>query len=332
MEAIFIKKGGNLNVIEAGEMPTPEIQNEHQVKVKILAAGINPIDTKIRNSPERFPVTLPCILGCDAAGVIEQVGKAVTNFKAGDEVYFSQPGFNHRQGTYAEYTVVDASLLAHKPNSLSFEQAAAAPLVLITAWEALYDRARIKPSDRVLIHAGAGGVGHVAIQLARLAGAHVATTVSSPEKAEFVSRLGAEKTIFYKEENIESEIMQWTEQTGVDVAFDTIGGEVLISCFSCTRNYGDVVSILQPSDKTDWSEARKRNLRFSLELMLSPVMLEDAAGKQHQGNILKQCANLFNSSKLQLPMIKTYPFAQAAKAHQYLEQQHPYGKVVLTRD
>ncbi|MDH5572219.1 MAG: zinc-dependent alcohol dehydrogenase family protein [Gammaproteobacteria bacterium] len=332
MKAIYITQGGNSRALHAGELPTPEIQHNKQILVKIQAAGVNPIDTKIRNSPERFPVTLPAIPGCDAAGIVQAVGSNITNFKPGDEVYFSQPGFNNRQGTYAEYVTVDASLVALKPENLSFEQAASMPLVFITAWEALYDRAGMKTGQKILIHAGAGGVGHIAVQLAKIAGTEVCTTVSTNKKANFVKQLGADNIVLYKNNPVQEAIMTWTGNEGVDIAFDTVGGPVLESCFACTKVYGDVVTLLQPDVNINWTEARKRNLRFSMELMLSPVMLELEKAKQHQGNILRQCTELFEAGKLQTPHIKVYSLADAANAHDYLEQQHPMGKVVLTID
>ena len=258
MKAVYFEKGGATDVLQYGDFNTPDQCGDDQVLVHIKAAGINPIDIKIRSVPGRFPVSSPVIPGCDGAGIVEAVGNKVNDFKPGDAVYFSQPGFNLRQGTYAEYALVDSSLLAIKPSSLSFEQAAAAPLVLITAWEALHDRARITADQTVLIHAGAGGVGHVAIQLAKLAGASVMTTVSSPEKAAFVERLGADKSINYKAQDVVTEVLNWTAGKGVDVAFDTVGPAVLQNCFDCVKPYGDVVTILQPAADTDWSEARKR--------------------------------------------------------------------------
>ncbi|MBP9100358.1 MAG: alcohol dehydrogenase catalytic domain-containing protein [Nitrosomonas sp.] len=151
MKAIYFNAGGTTDVLQYGEVESLSQCGDKQVLIRIKAAGINPIDCKIRTAPQRFPVTFPVIPGCDGAGIVESAGKQVKNFQPGDEVYFSQPGFNNRQGTYAEYVLVDASLLALKPRSLSFEQAAAAPLVFITAWEALHDRARITKGQTVLI-------------------------------------------------------------------------------------------------------------------------------------------------------------------------------------
>jgi NADPH:quinone reductase len=332
MKAVYIEHGGGLEALRVGDLPDAKISRDDQVLVRVKAAGVNPIDTKIRAAPERFPVSLPAILGCDAAGVVEAAGDLVSGFTPGDEVYFCQPGFQDRQGTYAEQVAVDAVLVAHKPPSLSFAEAAAAPLVLITAWEALHDRARIRLDQRLLIHAGAGGVGHVAIQLAKQAGAQVAVTISNDEKAAFARQLGAERAINYRSEDVTAEVMAWTDREGVDTAFDTVGGAVLDSCFTCVKPYGDVVTILAPSADTDWGEARKRNLRVSMELMLSPVMLGLEAAKQRQADILRECATLFDQRRLRIVIAERFPLSQAAAAHACLEQQHPMGKVVLTLD
>lgn len=332
MKAICFSEGGGSDVLHSAELPAPALTRDDQVRVALRAAGVNPVDIKIRSAPERFPVTLPAIPGCDGAGIVTAAGDAVTAFAPGDEVYFSQPGFHGRQGTCAGEVVVDGPLLAHKPASLSFAEAAAAPLVLITAWEALHDRARIQPGQRVLIHAGAGGVGHVAIQLARLAGASVAATVSSETKAALAARLGAECVINYREQDVAAAVMDWTANQGVDIAFDTVGGGVLDSCFECVKPYGDVVTILQPSAETRWQEARLRNLRFSMELMLSPVILGLEAGKRHQGDILQRCADLIDQHSLRVIVAERFPLAQAGAAHDLLERRHPAGKLVLEID
>ena len=329
MKAIYFDQGGTTDVLRHGDITTPSKCAENQVLVRIKAIGINPIDCKLRAAPQRFPVTFPVIPGCDGAGIVEAVGTKVSGFEPGNEVYFSQPGFNARQGTYAEFVLVDASLLALKPRALSFEQAAAVPLVFITAWEALHDRARVAPDQIVLIHAGAGGVGHAAIQLAKLAGTRVITTVSNEEKANFVKQLGANLIINYRTQDVIAEVMRWTDGNGVDVAFDTVGPKVLQSCFQCVKPYGDVVTILQATAETDWGEARKRNVRFSHELMLSPVLLELEQAKHHQAEILRQCATLFDNKKLSIAIARTFKLSEAATAQHFLEHNHPAGKVIL---
>lgn len=329
MKAIYLEQGGGADVLRFGDVPDAVLTRDNQVLVRLKAAGINPIDTKIRAAPDRFPVEYPVIPGCDGAGVVEAVGAAVTGCAPGDEVWFSQPGFLGRQGTYAERVAVDAALIARKPDTLAFDAAAAAPLVLITAWEALHDRARVQPGQRVLIHAGAGGVGHVAVQLAKLAGARVATTVSSEPKAAFVRELGADKIIDYRRKDICEAIRDWTDGEGVDIALDTVGGSVLDGCVGCVRPYGDLVTILQPTESMPWGEARKRNLRFSLELMLSPVMLGLESAKRHQADILRECAALIDAHKLKIAVARRYPLERAADAHVCLEREHPVGKLVL---
>jgi NADPH2:quinone reductase len=329
MRAVCFDRGGGVDTLYSADVPEPVLKRDDQVLVALKAAGVNPVDGKIRAAPDRFPVSLPAVPGCDGAGVVTAVGDTVTAFSPGDEVYFSQPGFIDRQGTYAERVAVDAALLARKPASLSFAEAAAAPLVLITAWEALHDRTGIRSGQQVLIHAGAGGVGHVAIQLAKQAGARVATTVSNAEKADFVKRLGADHVINYRREDVKAAVLAWTGQQGVDIAFDTVGGAVLNSCFACVKPYGDVVTILQPGSDTPWSEARLRNLRFSMELMLSPVILGLESAKRHQGEILLRCATLFDQQLLKVAVAEQYPLEQAAQAQACLEQRHPMGKLVL---
>lgn len=331
MRAIYVSQGGAADVLQLGEMTQP-IPAPGQILVRVKAVGVNPIDCKIRATPERFPVSLPFIPGCDAAGIVEAVTEEVNGFEEGDEVYFSQPGFSPLQGSYAEFVAVDAALVAPKPKSLTFAQAAAAPLVLITAWEALHDRARIQPGQRIVVHAGAGGVGHVAVQLAKLADTKVLATISSEEKAGFVEQLGADQTVNYKKEDVNSRVMEWSDNQGVDVVLDTVGGDVLQDCFTYVKPYGDVVTILQPNSDINWSEARKRNLRFSFELMLSPVMLNIATAKRHQGRILAQCTELFDQQRLHIKVAQTFPLEDAVVAQQYLEQQHPAGKVVIVID
>jgi NADPH2:quinone reductase len=329
MKAIVAERSGGPEVLRLTEMPVPELK-PHQVLVQLKAVGINPIDYKMRRDLARFPVTLPAILGCDGAGVVVEVGREVGRLQVGDEVYFCQPGFNGRQGTYAEYAAVDEALVAKKPKTLDFVQAAAVPLVLLTAWESLYDRVKLEPGMKVLIQAGAGGVGHIAIQLAKLAGVEVATTVSTPEKAEFVGRLGADKIIRYREQEVVAEVSAWTSGAGADMAFDTVGGQVFVQCCACTKVYGEMVTILEPPKDFDWTLARVRNLKIALEMMLTPVLLELPKWQRHQGEILEQAAEWFDQGKLKIQIAKSFPFEAAASAQIYLETQAPLGKVVLT--
>ncbi|MEY3333496.1 MAG: hypothetical protein RLZZ176_1796 [Cyanobacteriota bacterium] len=328
MKAILMTAAGKPDVLELQEVPQP-IPINKEILVQILAAGVNPIDTKLRQRGTFYPEQMPAILGCDGAGIVEAVGSDVEKFHVGDEVYFCYGGLGGNAGNYAEYTIVDERFVAFKPKSISFAQAAAAPLVLITAWEALYERGRLEPGEKVLIHAGAGGVGHVAIQLAKLKGAEVATTVSSPEKANFVTKLGADKVIFYQETDFVTSALEWTNGEGVDLVFDTIGGDTFEKSFPAVRVYGDIVTILEPKANTVWKVARNRNLRIGLELMLTPMLLGNVEALIHHGEILQQCANWIDAGKLTIEVSQTFPLAEVAKAHAVIESGSVQGKLVL---
>ncbi|MFO5527541.1 MAG: zinc-dependent alcohol dehydrogenase family protein [Cuspidothrix sp.] len=328
MKAILMTAAGKPDVLELQEVPQP-IPTNKEILVQILAAGVNPIDTKLRQRGTFYPEQMPAILGCDGAGIVEAMGSDVEKFHVGDEVYFCYGGLGGNAGNYAEYTIVDERFVAFKPQSISFAQAAAAPLVLITAWEALYERGRLEPGEKVLIHAGAGGVGHVAIQLAKLKGAEVATTVSSPEKANFVTKLGADKVIFYQETDFVTSALDWTNGEGVDLVFDTVGGDTFEKSFPAVRVYGDIVTILEPKANTVWKVARNRNLRIGLELMLTPMLLGNVEALIHHGEILQQCANWIDAGKLTIEVSQTFPLAEAAKAHAVIESGSVQGKLVL---
>lgn len=319
---------GSTGVLQLQEVPTPSPGNT-ELLVKLKAAGINPIDTKLRNRGTFFPDKMPAILGCDGAGVVEAVGSNVTRFQVGDEVFFCHGGLGGHQGNYAEYTTIDEKFAARKPMSVSFAEAAASGLVLITAWEALYERGRLEPGERVLVHGGAGGVGHVAIQLAKLKGASVCTTISSQEKANFTRHLGADEVINYKQTDFVAAVLNWTNGEGVDVAFDTIGGETFYQTFPAVRVYGDIVTILEPDGNTVWKAARNRNLRIGLELMLTPMLLSMVEVQQHHAEILEQCGTWMEEGKLKIHVSHQLPLKDAAIAHQLLETGAMTGKIIL---
>ncbi|MBF1990241.1 zinc-dependent alcohol dehydrogenase family protein [Fischerella thermalis] len=330
MKAVLMTAPGNPEVLQLQDVANPSVSvGETELVVRLRAAGVNPIDTKLRKRGTFYPDQMPAILGCDGAGIVEAVGAGVKKFRVGDEVYFCNGGLGAHQGNYAEYTTVDERFAAHKPTSVSFAEAAAAPLVLITAWEALYERGRLEPGEKVLIHAGAGGVGHVAIQLAKLKGANVCTTVSSQEKADFVKQLGADYPILYKQTDFAQAALDWTGGEGVDLAFDTVGGETFHKTFPAVRIYGDIVTILEPDANTVWKIARNRNLRIGLELMLTPMLQGILEAQQHHADILAECARYIDAGKLKIHVSQELPLAEAAKAHQLIESGSTTGKIVL---
>ena len=329
MHSVIITKVGPPEVLEYQEIETPEIKSATELLIRIQAAGVNPVDTKLRQG--FYPMdNLPAVLGCDGSGIVEAVGPRVSHFKVGDEVYFFHGGIGPIQGNYAEFRTIEERFLAHKPESLNFTEAAAAPLALITAWEALYDRVQIKTGQSVFINAGAGGVGHLAIQLAKIAGANVCTTASTEAKANFVRSLGADMVINYREQDFVEAIMDWTEGKGVDVVMDNVGGEWIEKSFSAVAHYGHFVTLLLPDKETDWTIARQRNIGIHLENMLSPLLFDMQDAQKHQTFILEECAKHFDEGNLKIHISKSMPLAEAASAHAAIETGTTTGKIVLT--
>ncbi|MBE0468829.1 MAG: zinc-dependent alcohol dehydrogenase family protein [Methyloprofundus sp.] len=328
MKAVIMTKAGGPDVLEYTEIAEPEITIATQVKVKIHAAGVNPIDTKVRRMAMFYPDKLPAVLGCDLAGEVVAIGAGVTKFNIGDKVWACHGGLGGAQGCYADYSVLDQRWLSLMPKTL-FTTAAAAPLVLITAWGALFDRGRLQAGETVLIHAGAGGVGHVAIQLAKIKGARVITTVSSVDKAELVKLLGADEVILYSHENLLECVNKLTHGQGVDLVLDTVGSDVVAQSIPLTAYFGRIVTLLAIGD-IDLSEARVRNLSISFELMLTPMLRCLDKARDQQVVILKQCADLINAGELQVYVAQIMPLAEASRAHSQVEQGHGKGKVVLT--
>ncbi len=330
MLAVLMTRPGGPEVLKARELPRPELPSSQHVRVRLHAAGVNPLDTKLRKGGTYYPDRLPAVLGCDGAGVVDAVGSAVTRFRAGDAVYFFHGGIGGEPGNYAQYNVVHQDHLARIPENLSFTEAAAVPLILITAWEALYDRARLQPGECVLVHAAAGGVGHVAVQLAKLRGARVAATVRGAAKADFVRSLGADRVIDYPSEDFVQAALDWTNGAGVDAVFDTVGGETFCRSFAATKVYGHVVTLLQSAcDDKAIKLARLRNQAIHYELMLTPMHLGLTDARRVQTRILEEGARLIEQGKLKVRVSKELSLAQAAEAHRLIEAGHTTGKIVL---
>lgn len=330
MKVAMMTKAGGPDVLQLRELPIPTAQGR-QLLVRLKAAGVNPLDTKLRARGTYYPERMPAVLGCDGAGIVEETGPDSQRFKAGDAVYFCNGGIGGHPGTYAEYALIDERFAAPKPTSLSFAEAAAAPLVLITAWEALHERGRMQPEQHVLIHAGAGGVGHVAVQLAHIHDARVCTTVSGNDKVRFVGDLGVDYVVDYREHDFVDAVNEWSHG-GVELGFDTVGGTTFQRTVHCIRHYGDLVTLLQPGNDVDWKEARLRNLRICFELMLAPMVYRLTAAQENQAEILRRCADLFDAGKLRIHLAKTFPLEQAAEAHRMIEAGGMIGKLALVMD
>lgn len=328
MKAQVIQTFGNPSVFQIQDLPTPEVIPGH-VLIQVKATSVNPIDTKVRSGfvPAVAP-EFPAVLHGDVAGVVCAVGEGVSKFQVGDEVYGCAGGFKGTTGgALAEYMLADADLLAHKPKSLSMEEAAAIPLVAITAWEALFNRGKLAPGQNILIHAATGGVGHVAIQLAKWAGAKVYSTASSKEKLEIGARLGADVTINYLEESVQDYVQKYTNGKGFDIVFDTVGGENLDRSFEAAALHGTVLAIAARSTH-DLSPLHSKGLSLHVTFMLLKILNKES--RKEYGEILEKITNIIEDGKLR-PLLdpNIFTFDEVSKAHEHLESGKAIGKIVL---
>jgi NADPH2:quinone reductase len=331
MKAMLMTAAGSADALQLHDITKPELPSPHHLRVKLAAAGVNPVDTKLRAKPAYHPDKLPAILGCDGAGVVEAVGNEVARFKAGDEVYFCNGGIGDEPGNYAEYTTLHEEYCAAKPATISLQDAAALPLVLITAWESLVERINLQAGQTVLIHAAAGGVGHIAVQLAQHLGAHIAVTVGDSKKAGLARGLGAHKIINYREQDFVRETLSWTQGVGADAVFDTVGGETFLHSLNAARVGGKVVSILAtPLVASNVQTTRMRNLSLCYNLMLTPQVMNLHAERIRQRKILEQGAKLVEAGHLGVLISHRLPLEQAAAAHRLIEAGGMIGKIILT--
>lgn len=326
MRAMILTAYGGPEVLRLDELPEPAA-GPGQVLVRIHASSVNPVDVKSR---ALGPATAPApggVLGTDMAGVVEAVGAGVEGFAPGDAVYGCVGGVRGLQGTLADYVAADARLLAPLPQGLSFREAAALPLVTITAWEGLFDRAGLKPGESVLVHGGVGGVGHVAVQLAAQVGARVTATVSSPEKAAIARRLGAAEVVDYREEGPEAYVARLTGGHGFDLVFDSIGGANIAPSLAAAAVSGRVVTIVARGS-VELTAMHAKGLTLHAVFMLLP-MLHDR-GRARHGAILREAAALVAAGALR-PLLDAPRFTleQAAEAHRRLESGAAIGKVVV---
>lgn len=298
-----------------------------QVLVRIKASGVNPLDLKIRaGQAAHARQPLPAVLGLDLAGVIESVGEGVQGWAPGDEVYALATGIGGVQGSLAEFAVVDAQLLARKPGNLSMREAAGLPLVLITAWEGLVDRARVSAGQKVLIQGGAGGVGHVAVQIARAFGAVVFATGSAGQRG-IIEGYGA-TFIDYRETSVEDYVGQYTAGEGFDIVYDTVGGETLDASFKAVRIYhGHVLSCL------GWGQHALAPLSFrgaTYSGVFTLLPLLTGKGGEHHAEILRQAALLIDAGEVK-PLLhaRRFTLESAGEAHELLSSKAAQGRLVV---
>ncbi len=314
MQAVVLKGFGGPEMFEIQQIPKPT-PKVNQVLVQVHAASINPIDYQTRRGDYQDYMQLPAIIGVDVSGVVEAVGEAVTAFKPGDEVYYA-PRIFEDAGSYAQYNVVDESIVAIKPKTLSHTEAACFPIAGGTVWECLVTRANLQVGESVLIHAGAGGVGSLAIQLAKAMGAYVFTTCS-PRNHDLVKQLGADRVIDYKTEDYVEVIQRETDNQGVDVVFDTIGGKTIQQSLEILRSFGRLVSIVDIDTPQSLLAAWDRNL--SIHFVFNPIN----AAK------LDSLRPLIERGQLKPVIDSVMPWQDASQAIQRLEQGGVAGKIVL---
>ncbi|HET9959822.1 MAG TPA: zinc-binding dehydrogenase [Polyangiaceae bacterium] len=312
MKAMIIREFGGPERFESAEMPKPS-PAAGQVLVRLRAASVNPVDYKIRQAGSWARVPMPCILGYDAAGVVEAVGNAVTHLAPGDEVFYCARIFG-RQGTYAEYHVEDAEIVSRKPTHLSFEEAASLPLAAITAHDAVITFFGTKPGDTVLIHAGAGGVGAFAVQLAKAAGARVIATGRRENEA-LIRGLGADEVIDYRFVRFEDEVNRLTNQRGVDAAYDTVGGDTISRSIHCVRPYGKLATIVRVDGSINDMQIRNQTLYFGF--------MERTQAK------IQTLATLATRGQVRPLIDSVFPLDRVADAHRKIESGGMRGKIVL---
>lgn len=299
-----------------------------QVLVRIAASGVNPLDTKIAagKAAHAHPV-LPAILGIDMAGTVEAVGEGVDGFQPGDEVYGMTGGIAGVQGSLAQYAAVDAELLAHKPRNMSMREAAALPLVFITAWEGLVDRAGVKAGKTVLVHGGAGGVGHIAVQIARAFGADVYATGEASQR-EIIESYGA-TAIDFRASDVEDYVARHSDGEGFDIVYDTVGGPTLDASFRAARIYdGHVVSCL------GWGTHALAPLSFRAATysgVFTLLPLIRGKGRAAHGAIMREATRLVEAGKVKVRLNPAeYTLADVHAAHRFIIDGKADGKLVVS--
>lgn len=330
MKAFIVDRYGSKDGVRAGDMPEPELR-EDDVLVQIHAAGVNLLDAKIRDGEfKRFlPYRFPLILGNEVAGVVVRVGSRVRRFELGDEVY-ARPD-DDRIGAFAECIAIQEDAVAQKPKNLTMEEAASIPLVGLTAWQVLVERAQLSQGQKVLIHAGSGGVGTVAIQLAKHLGAIVATTTSTAN-LEWVKRLGADLVIDYRKDEFEHILQDY------DVVLNSLGAETLEKSLRVLKPGGKLISISGPPDP-DFAKERGLSWIVRLAMRLLSSRIRNKAKRHHvsysflfmraSGEQLREIGSLIESGIIHPVIDRVFPFAETKEALAYVETGRAKGKVVV---
>ena len=320
--------GGSEN-FKLDEVPDPPRPGDGQVLIKLAAASVNPVDTKLRAGGRDIAPEAPTILGCDGAGTVAAVGPGVSRFRDGDAVFGCMGGVKGHGGTYADYILADQRLIAPKPANLDMREAAALPLVTITAAEAL-QRSQVAGDTTLLVRGGTGGVGHIGVQLAKARGAYVVATVSSAEKAELALRLGADAAPNYREQSVEDIVQQQTGGAGFDAVFDATGRDDLPGAFSFARVQGQIAAIVT-AYTTDLSPMHAKGLSLHAVFMLLPMLT--GQGKEAHTEILENARDLAEAGRLRPHLdAERFTLETVPQAHDRLESGQAVGKLIIDID
>ena len=326
MKAMILNEYGESAEFKLTEVSQPSVKAGH-VLVRVAATSVNTVDTMIRLMGKDLPLSpdLPAVLGMDFAGTVEAVGESVTNFVIGDEVFGCAGGLSDLQGSLAEFMLADAKLIAHKPKSLSMREAAALPLVGITAYEGLH-RANVQAKQKVLVHGGTGGVGHVAVQLAKYFGAEVYATVSSKKQMSIVEQYGA-TAINYKTETVADYVAKHTDGVGFDIVFDSVGGANMCNSFEAAALNANVASTVAIVE-LDLTPVHFKGLSLHVIFMLIP-MLHNYKREVH-GAILASLSEIADAGALK-PLLdeKQFVLSDVANAYERLSSGQAIGKVIV---
>ncbi len=312
MRAMVISRFGGPSVFERQNVPPPQ-PGPGEVLVRVIASGTNPVDAKIRQAGSWAGIPFPAVLGYDVSGIVEETGPGVSAFKAGDEVFYTPEIFGNPHGSYAEYTIASAAIVARKPANLSHVEAAGIPLAGGTAWEAVIRRLQVRPGETLLVHGGAGGVGSFAIQFGRIAGARVIAT-ASPANHGLQKELGADNAVDYRASDVVDQIQHATGGRGVDASFDTAGGNVSLSTI-VTRAFGRIATILPPDGDLGALYTKNQTL-FGTFLT-------------REGERLTEMAPLFERGQARVIVDQVLPLEEVARAHERLGSGHGRGKIIL---
>lgn len=330
MKAMVINKFGGPEVFELMDIPKPEVKPGY-VLVRVMASSLNPLEIKLRSGllPE-FTPPFPAVLNSDISGIVVKIGENVELLKPGDEVYGFIGGMTDECGALAEYALVDEELLCRKPNNIDFKTAALFPLVGLTAYRAIMENSHIKPGSKVLIHGAAGGVGHIAVQFAKMLKAEVYVTVSNDEKAEIAEHLGADYVINYKNTDVDEYVNRYTDGNGFDVVFDTYGTSNLINSFKAAKIEGLVLTT-NSRVTLDLTLVHNKSLTLKTIFIVLPVLTN--TGRNEMGNILNEMKKLIEAGNLTIYKDKTeFKFSEIIEAHKYYEAGDTTAKIALIND